>query len=58
MFAVVFPLNYFVFSPTIYNTLILVAIGMVVYVGLLFLTKDKMLYMIIDKVKSKFARKA
>lgn len=52
MFAVTCPLNIYL-SPSIIHTFITIAAGGLIYIGILLLTKDSMLYMFILKVQEK-----
>ena len=56
MFGIVFSLSYFVFKPGIWQTIVLVLIGIVVYSSLLLITKDKNLKSFLSFFK-KFKKK-
>ena len=57
MFIPVFLLSYFVFKPTIAYTLLLVFIGFAIYMFLLILSKDQLLFNVLRKVKDRFRRR-
>lgn len=52
MFAVTYPLSIYL-KPGVIHTFITIAAGCLIYAGILLLTKDSMLYMLISKVKGK-----
>lgn len=52
MFAVTCPLSIYL-GPSIVHTFITIAAGGLIYIGILLLTKDSMLYMFISKVQEK-----
>lgn len=56
MFEIVFSLSYFVFKPGMWQTIVLVLIGIVVYSSLLLITKDKNLKSFLSFFK-KFKKK-
>lgn len=48
--------RYFIFTPNIVNTLILISVGCIVYIMLLSIRKDELLIMLIDFIKSKIRK--
>ena len=57
MFTVVFLLNYYVFKPSIINSLILVAIGVSIYFVLLLIVRDPIVFGFLKRIAARFSRK-